>query len=95
LSKISTVKQLREKYGVKPSDEVSARAKEQAKTRNKIVKVASSGPKTIPEIARDTGLDLRLTTWYVLTLTRHKILVPVEKTEEGYWRYAVAAEEGG
>lgn len=94
MSKTTTVKQLREKYGVKPSEEVSARTKEQAKTSNSIVKAVLSGPKTIPEISRNVKLDLRLTTWYVLTLTRHKKLRAVEKTEEGYWRYAPAVEEG-
>jgi intein-encoded DNA endonuclease-like protein len=94
LSKTTTVKQLREKYGVKPSEEVSARTKEQAKTIRSIIKTVSSGPKTIPEISRNAKLDMRLTTWYVLTLTRHKKLQAVKKTEEGYWLYAPAAEEG-
>lgn len=94
MSKTTTVKKLREKYGVKPSEKLSARTKEQAKTIRRIIKVVSSGPKTIPDISRNAELDLRLTAWYVFTLTRHEKLQAVEKTQEGYWLYAPAAEEG-
>lgn len=89
----TTVRQLREMHGVKPSEETSARAKSQAQIRVKIIRAASSDPKTIPEIAQKIDMDLHLTTWYVLTLTRHNKLKPVEKTPEGYWRY-VASREG-
>jgi predicted transcriptional regulator len=88
----TTVRELRDKFGVKPSAEASARAKTQAQIRVKIVRAASTGPKTIPEIAEKTGLDQRLTAWYVLTLTRHGKLKPVEKTQEGYWRYVTSGE---
>ena len=32
-------------------------------------------------------MGLPTTTYYVLTLTRYKILEPSEKSEEGYWKY--------
>ncbi len=88
----TTVLELREKFGVKPSAEASARAKTQAQIRVKIVRAASKDPKTIPEIAKMTGMEKRLTAWYVLTLTRHGRLKPVDKTEEGYWRYIESGE---
>ena len=93
MSKVTTVRQLRDKYGVKASSEASARAKEQAQTSRKITKAIGRSPKTIPEIAKEISLDLRLTTWYVLTMTRHKKLRAVEKTDEGYWRYELMPEE--
>ena len=95
MSKTTTAKQLREKYGVKPSGEVSARVKEQTKTINRIVKVVSSGPKTISEISGELGIELRVAAWYVFTMTRHKKLKAVQKNEDGYWRYAQFSEGGG
>lgn len=93
MSKVTTVKQLRDKYGVKASSEASARAKEQTQTIRKIAKAVGTSPKTIPEIAKNVLLDLRTTTWYVLTMTRHKKLRAVDKTDEGYWRYENMPEE--
>jgi len=92
MSKTTTAKQLREKYGVKPSGAVSARVKEQTKTINKIAKAVSSSPKTISEISGELGIELQVTTWYVLTMTRHKKLKAVQKNEDGYWTYAPTSE---
>ncbi|MBN1677683.1 MAG: hypothetical protein JW880_04020 [Candidatus Thermoplasmatota archaeon] len=94
MSKTTTARQLRDKYGVKPSEEVSARVKEQSKTIKSIVKAVSGAPKTIPDISKELQLDLHLTAWYVFTMTRHKKLRATQKTEDGYWLYAPAEEEG-
>jgi Mg-chelatase subunit ChlI len=93
LSKVTTVRQLRDRYGVKASAEATARAKEQAQITRKITRATAASPKTIPEIAKEAELDLRMATWYVLTMTRHKKLRAVEKTPEGYWRYVRMVEE--
>jgi intein-encoded DNA endonuclease-like protein len=94
MSKTTTAKQLREKYGVKPSEAVSARMKEQTKTINKIAKAVSSNPKTISEISGELGIDLKVTAWYVFTMTRHKKLRAVRKNEDGYWSYTRTSEGG-
>jgi hypothetical protein len=86
----NTLKQLREKYDVTPSEELRNLMREQAKIKGKITKAVSSQKKTIPEIAREIAMDLRTTTYYVLTLTHYNILQPLDKNEEGYWRYQVA-----
>jgi hypothetical protein len=85
---------LREKYQVTPSEELRNLMREQAKIKGKITKAVSTQKKTIPEIAKDTAMDVRTTAYYVLTLTHYKILQPMDKNEDGYWRYQ-AAKGGG
>ena len=94
MSKATTSKQLRDKYGVKPSEDVSARVKEQRKTASRIAKAVSTNPKTIAEISKELGMELQTTAWYVFTMTRHRSLKAVQKNEEGYWLYASASEGG-
>ena len=94
MSKANTAKQLRDKYGVKASENVSARVKEQRKTVKKITEAVSSNPKTISEISRELGIELRTTAWYVFTMTRHRNLKAVRKNEDGYWLYAPASSGG-
>jgi predicted HTH transcriptional regulator len=86
----NTLKQLREKYQVTPSEELRNLMREQAKIKGKITKAVSTQKKTIPEIAKEIAMDLRTTTYYVLTLTHYKILQTIDKNQEGYWRYQVA-----
>ena len=83
------MKKLREQYKLSPPEELRNLMREQAKIKGKITKVVSTQNKTIPEIAREAGMDLRTTTYYVLTLTHYKVLQPLEKNEDGYWRYHV------
>ena len=85
-----TLKQLRQKYQLTPSEELRTVMREQAKIKGKITQAVSAQKKTIPEIAKEIALDLRTTTYFVLTLTHYKILQPSEKNEEGYWRYELA-----
>jgi hypothetical protein len=94
MSKVTTAKQLRDKYGVKPSEDVSARVKEHRKTASRIAKAVSSNPKTIAEISKELGIELQITAWYVFTMTRHRSLKAVQKNEGGYWLYGPASEGG-
>jgi predicted HTH transcriptional regulator len=84
------LKELREKYQVTPSEELRNLMREQAKIKGKITKAVSTQEKTIPEIAKEIAMDLRTTTYYVLTLTHYKILQALDKNEDGYWKYQVA-----
>jgi hypothetical protein len=86
----NTLRQLREKYKVAPPEELRTLMREQAKIKGKITKAVSTQKKTIPEIAKEIAMDLRTTTYYVLTLTHYKIIQPLEKNEDGYWTYQVA-----
>jgi DNA-binding IclR family transcriptional regulator len=64
--------------------------RDQAKIKGKITRALSTQKKTIPEIAKETAMDLRTATYYVLTLTHYKILEATDKNEDGYWRYQAA-----
>ena len=85
----STLMRLREKYNLKPSERLGSLMREQAKIKGKITKAVATQKKTIPEIAKEIGMDVHTTSYYVLTLTHYKILEPSEKTE-GYWKYKLA-----
>jgi predicted HTH transcriptional regulator len=89
----NTLQQLRAKYQVTPSEELRNLMREQAKIKGKITKAVSAQKKTIPEIAKEIEMDIRTTTYYVLTLTHYKVLQPLEKNEDGYWKYQ--ATKGG
>ena len=89
----NTLKQLRDKYQLTPSEELRNLMREQAKINGKITRAVSAQKKTIPEIAKDIAMDVRTTAYYVLTLTHYKILQPTDKNEDGYWRYQ--ATKGG
>jgi hypothetical protein len=88
--KRNTLQELREKYHVTPSEELRNMMREQAKIKGKITKAVSTQKKTIPEIAKEIAVDVRTTTYYVLTLTHYKTLQPLDKNEDGYWTYRVA-----
>jgi len=51
-----TVQILRERLGLKPPEELTALLKKQTEIRMKITKALKTGPKTVPEIAKETGL---------------------------------------
>jgi len=88
-SKKSTLKLFKEKIKPKVSEELLKMTREQASMRSKITKALASSPKTIPEIAREIGVDISIVTWYVLTFVRYDVFEPVEQTEDGYWKYRV------
>jgi predicted HTH transcriptional regulator len=89
-----TLKQLREKYKMTPSEELRTLMREQAKIKVKITKAVSTQKKTIPEIAKEIAMDLPTATYYILTLTHYKVLEAKDKNEDGYWTYQ-AAKGGG
>jgi len=86
-SKKSTLKLFKEKIKPKVSKDLLKMTREQALMRSKITKALASGPKTIPEIAKEIGVDIYIVTWYILTFNRYKLLESIEKTDEGYWKY--------
>lgn len=91
--KKSTLKVFREKTNAKASKELLDMTREEGKIRAAITKVLSSGPKTIPEIAKETGMDIQKVTWYVLTFVRYSVFEPIDQTEDGYWRYRVVKKK--
>lgn len=88
-----TVKKLRER-GVKPRPEVIEMSKEQRRIIKKIKECLKAGPKTIPEIASETGLPSGVVTWYVMTLFKYGEIVPEEEVD-GYYKYRLSEKAGG
>jgi len=86
--KRNTFLYLRKKIGFKaPPKELQEKLAEQNKIKNKIMEALKTGPKTVPEIAKITGLDTYTVFWYLMTYLRYRLINPVEKTEDGYWKY--------
>ena len=85
-----TVQLLREKLGFKPPGEITALLKKQNEIKTKIVEALSSGPKTVPEISKETGLDKSTVFWYLMSMYKYGIVHEVEKDDEGYFKYKLA-----
>jgi hypothetical protein len=90
----NTMKAYRDRTGAKPSEALRELRKRQATETAKILGALKTGPRTIPEIASETGLPSRLVVWYVMTFCRDKTLRVAEKTGDGLYRYALAPKGG-
>lgn len=74
--------------GIKmPPKELVEKVRRDIIIQNKIKSAISKVPKTVPEIANETGLDTYTVLWYVSTLLRYGLVERVEKTDMGYWKY--------
>ncbi len=82
-----TVHILRDKLGLKPSKELIEMLKKQNEIKSKIFKAIKQKAKTVPEIAKETGLDTTTIFWYLMTFYRHGLIEEVGKTDEGYFKY--------
>ena len=89
--KRSTLKEFREKTGIKTSEELRERHKKQRGIVKAIKDALKSGPKTIPQIAAETNLDSKVVTWYLFTLWKYGEVREVEEVE-GYFTYELAEE---
>ena len=87
--KRNTFLYLKKKLNYKVPQELQERLKEQTKIVNVIKKALKSGPKTVPEISKETGIDTSTIFWYVSTLLRYAVVEIVEKTDDGYLKYAL------
>ncbi len=85
--KRNTFLYLKKKLNYTTPKEVQEKLKKQIGILNAIKKALKEGPKTVPEIASETGLDPRTIFWYVSTMLRYMEVEMVEKTEDDYWRY--------
>ena len=84
-----TITLYREKTGAKAPQRLLDLRRDQLEANGKIMKALAAGPKTVPEVARDTGLPPRKTLWFLMTYFKYGLVAPAGKTEEGYFRYAV------
>lgn len=84
-----TITAYREKTGAKAPQRLLELRRDQLEISGRITKSLASGPRTVPEIARDAGLPPRKTLWYVMTFYKYGLLATAGKTEDGYYRYAL------
>ncbi|HYM39591.1 MAG TPA: hypothetical protein VEY12_05535 [Thermoplasmata archaeon] len=90
----NTMKAYREKTGATPSEALRTLRKRQAVETSKILGALKVGPRTIPELVAATALPSRLVVWYVMSFCRDKLLKPLDKTPDGFYRYAITTKEG-
>ena len=83
-----TIAAYRQKTGAKAPQRLLDLRRDQLEIREKIRKVLATGPKTIPEVSKETGIPARKALWYVMTYFKYGLVAPAGKTEGGYHRYA-------
>ena len=84
-----TITAYREKTGAKASPQLLELRRKQLEINGKITKSLSGGPRTVPEVAKDTGYAPRMVLWYLMTYYKYGLIAVAGKTEEGYYRYAL------
>lgn len=84
-----TIAMYREKTGAKASQALLDLRKTQLEVSSKFSKALGAGPKTVPEVAKETGLMPRVVLWYMMTYYKYGLVSPAGKTEDGYYRYAL------
>ena len=84
-----TITAYRERTGAKASAELLQLRKTQLDIKGKITKSLSAGPKTVPELAKDTGFPPRTVLWYLMTFHKYGLVAPAGKTDDGYFRYVL------
>jgi len=62
--------------------------KEDNKIKGAITTALRSGPKTIPEIAKETGYPKHKVVWWLMTLRKYGSVIELEEVgEDGYYKY--------
>ena len=70
---------------------LKARQKKQRLYQKTITKALSDGPKTVPELAEETGLDSHDLFWHINALRKYGF-VEIHAEEDEYLSYALVAE---
>jgi hypothetical protein len=92
-NKIYTSRLYKEKTGAKASQQLLDLRRSQLDVYSKITGALRNSPKTVPEIAQETGLDTRTVFWYLSTYYKYNVVSVVGKTEDGYYRYGMKPKE--
>lgn len=74
--------------------EVREVIREEGLVRDKILNVLAPEPLTIPEIAQALGYPAHEVMIWVMGLRRYGQVAETELTDEGYYKYGLAAKEG-
>jgi predicted transcriptional regulator len=88
--KNKTITSMKEKRTV--PDEVKANVKEFANVKKTILKALESGPKAIPQIAKETKLASAAVTYYLMSLRKYGEIEETEEIDEDeYYLYRLKA----
>ncbi len=90
----NTMKAYRDRTGAQVPEALRDLRKRQAVESGKILQALKTGPRTAPELAKETGLPSPLVVWYVMTFVKQKTVRAAEKTQEGFFRYALVPKGG-
>jgi predicted Rossmann fold nucleotide-binding protein DprA/Smf involved in DNA uptake len=82
---------LRERRGGVPKD-LLARNREQKRLLKRLTEALEAGPRTVPEVAAETGIDAGEVLWHLMALRKFGKLVEGEE-REGYFEYALKEDE--
>ena len=85
----NTMKAYRARTHATPPEALRELRKRQAGETAKILRALKAGPKTVPELAQETGLPSDLVVWYVMTFCKDKTLRVAGKAGGGLFRYAL------
>ena len=91
--KVFTSKLYREKTGAKAEQRLLELRKAQLEISSKITGALKESPKTVPEISKVVGMDSQTVLWYLSTYLKYNLVTPVEKTEDGYFKYGLKKKE--
>jgi predicted transcriptional regulator len=83
--KKGTISVIKEKITV--SDIVKEKSKVYIKTKKLIESSLKSGPKTIPQIAKEINLPLHIVTYYVMSLHKFGQLEAADPDDDDYYFY--------
>ena len=84
-----TITLYRERTGAKAPQRLLDLRRDQLEVSGKITKSLTAGPKTVPEVAKDTGLSPSKALWYLMTYYKYGLVAPAGKTDDGYYRYVL------
>jgi hypothetical protein len=90
----NTMKAYRDRTHATPPEALREQRKRQAVETGKILGALKAGPRTVPEITKETGLPSQLVVWYVMTFCKDKTVHIAEKLCDGYYRYELTAKGG-
>ena len=82
---------LRERRGGIPRD-ILAKSGEQKRLLKRLKLALADGPRTVPEVAAETGVDSGEVLWHLMALRKYGELVEGDE-REGYFEYALKEEE--
>ena len=74
LSRSETLKHLRTKHA-KSVEHTQALLKEQKHAQQEVCRVLRERPKTVPEIAAETGISLQQTLWYLASFKKYGLVI--------------------